>query len=57
MQRAVLMDEIAGCRPDRVEIDDVLAEYQKPAASVAPGTQDARDRLEREIDALLAEFD
>jgi hypothetical protein len=60
MQRAVLMDEIACCRPDRVEIDDVLAEYaeyEKPAASVAADSDDARDRLEREIDALLAEFD
>jgi len=55
-QRAVLLAEIDRCRPDRQDIDDVLAEYAaaEPARN-AP--QDRRDRLEHDIDALLAEFE
>jgi hypothetical protein len=55
-QRAVLMGEIERCRPDRVDIDDVLAEYKAPAPGPA-APQQHRDRLECEIDALLAEFE
>jgi uncharacterized protein (DUF488 family) len=56
MQRCVLLAEIERCRPDREDIDEVLAEYAKEAPE-RPTPRDRRDRLEREIDALLAEFD
>lgn len=55
-QHDVLMAEIERCRPDREDIDEVLAEYAKEAPE-RTASQDRRDRLEREIDALLAEFD
>lgn len=54
-QQAVLLGEIERARPDSEDIDDVLAEFgSRPAALTV--AQDGRDRLERDIDALLAEF-
>jgi uncharacterized protein (DUF488 family) len=56
MQRAVLLEEIESRRPGRADIDDVLADYDPPKSAPA-ASPDGRGRLEREIDALLAEFE
>jgi uncharacterized protein (DUF488 family) len=56
MQRPVLLDEIERCRPGRVDIDNVLAEYDVPVPDPAT-PQRHRDRLQDDIDALLAEFE
>lgn len=60
IQQEVLLAEIANYRPGAVDIDEVLAEFDSTKFSGQPAApsavHDDRDRLEREIDDLLAEF-
>jgi hypothetical protein len=54
-QQEVLLGEIERYRPGTEDIDSVLKEFGAEPTPPAP-EHDDRDRLEREIDALLAEF-
>jgi uncharacterized protein DUF488 len=55
--RATLLAEIARVAPQPRAIDEVLSEYAEPEPEPAAATPvDTRTRLERDIDALLAEF-